>query len=51
VVGLFTPQSHGPIVYPIAGIMRSTNPEGEGFRRFLIARGHKIFLAYGFGPR
>ncbi|EGD59514.1 molybdenum ABC transporter, periplasmic molybdate-binding protein [Novosphingobium nitrogenifigens DSM 19370] len=52
VVGLFPPQSHGPIVYPIVGIAGSTNPEGEGFRRFLLSReGHKIFLAYGFGPR
>lgn len=52
VVGLFPPASHPAITYPIAALRRSTNPEAEGFRRFLISpEGRAIFARHGFGTR
>lgn len=52
VVGVFPPRSHVPVSYPVARIARSTNPEGEGFRRFILGGEAKaIFRRYGFGTR
>ena len=49
VAGVFPADSHPPIVYPIARLAGSTNPEGEGFRRFLLSpRGRAIFARFGF---
>jgi molybdate transport system substrate-binding protein len=31
VVGIFPANSHKPIVYPLAGLATSTNPDAEGF--------------------
>ncbi len=50
VAGLFPRASHPPILYPVARLARSTNPEAEGFRRFLLSgRGRAIFARFGFG--
>jgi molybdate transport system substrate-binding protein len=50
VAGVFPSTSHPPILYPIARLARSTNPEAEGFRRFLLSpRGRAIFARFGFG--
>jgi molybdate transport system substrate-binding protein len=50
VVALFPASSHGPIVYPVAVLATSTNPDAEGFRRFLLSgQGQAIFRGYGFG--
>ncbi len=44
IAGVFPASSHPPVTYPIARLARSTNPEGERFRRFLIsAPGKAIF--------
>ncbi len=52
VVAMFPAASHPPIVYPIARLKASRNPEGEAFRRFLISgAGKAIFVRYGFTPR
>lgn len=52
VVGIFPANSHKPIVYPLARLATSTNPDAEGFRRFLAsAQGKAIFRAYGFGTK
>ncbi|MDB5680367.1 MAG: molybdate transporter substrate-binding protein [Sphingomonas bacterium] len=49
VAGVFPAASHSPIVYPIARLAGSTNPDAEGFRRFLLSpRGHAIFARFGF---
>lgn len=49
VVGTFPAASHPPIRYPIARLARSTNPEAEGFRRFLLStRGKAVFARFGF---
>lgn len=49
VAGLFPASSHPPITYPLARLRASTNPEAEGFRRFLVSRaGKAIFARYGF---
>lgn len=41
--------SHPPIVYPVARLAASRNPEGEAFRRFLLSReGQAIFRRFGF---
>ncbi len=49
VAGIFPRASHPPIVYPLARLAGSTNPEGEGFRRFLLsARGRAVFARFGF---
>ncbi|WP_296612264.1 molybdate ABC transporter substrate-binding protein [Sphingomonas sp.] len=50
VAGVFPPTSHPPILYPVARLARSTNPDAEGFRRFLLSpRGRAIFARFGFG--
>lgn len=50
VVGVFPATSHPTITYPIAVLRRSTNPEAEPFRRFLLSPpGRAIFRRYGFG--
>ncbi len=52
VAGVFPAASRPPIVYPLARLKASTNPEAEGFRRFLVSRvGKAIFLRYGFTAR
>jgi len=52
VVGVFLPNSHPPITYPIALLTTAASPEAEGFRRFLIsAPGKAIFRRYGFLAR
>jgi molybdate transport system substrate-binding protein len=49
-IALFPDGLHTPITYPIALLTRSTAPEAEGFRRFLLSgEGRAIFAAYGFG--
>ena len=49
VAGVFPANSHPPIVYPIARLAGSANPEAEGFRRFLLSpRGRAIFARFGF---
>lgn len=52
VVGVFPANSHPLISYPLATLRRSTNPDSEAFRRFLISRpGKAIFARHGFVPR
>jgi molybdate transport system substrate-binding protein len=52
VVGMFPANSHPPIVYPLARLKTATNPDGEGFRRFLLSReGRAIFVGFGFTAR
>ena len=52
IAGVFPARSHPPITYPVARLVASKNPEGEGFRRFLVSRaGKAIFAGYGFTPR
>jgi len=52
IVGLFPARYHAPIVYPLATIATSTNPDAEGFRRFLLGgEARAIFVAYGFGAK
>ncbi|WP_414714238.1 molybdate ABC transporter substrate-binding protein [Sphingomonas sp.] len=53
VAGVFPAASHPPIVYPVARLTRSTNPQAEGFRRFLLSSaGRAVFARFGFtAPR
>jgi molybdate transport system substrate-binding protein len=52
VVGTFPAASHPPIRYPIARLARSTNPEAEAFRHFLLSpKGKAIFTRFGFTTR
>lgn len=52
VVGMFPAASHPPITYPLARLKRSTNPQAEGFRRFLLSgEGKAIFRRFGFSTR
>jgi len=52
VAGMFPAASHPPITYPLARLKASTNPEGEGFRRFLLSgEGKAIFRRYAFATR
>lgn len=52
VIGIFPEKTHVPITYPVARLKSSTNPQAEGFRRFLTSRaGKAIFARYGFYPR
>ena len=52
VIGIFPPNSHAPISYPIALLAASENPEGERFRQFLISNeGKAIFRRFGFGTQ
>ncbi len=49
VVGVFPPGSYPAIHYPVARLKASSNPQAEGFRRFLVSReGQAIFVRYGF---
>ena len=49
IAGVFPATSHPPIVYPVARLAGSTNPDAEGFRRFLLSpRGRVIFARFGF---
>lgn len=52
IAGVFPERSHPAITYPLARLTASTNPDTEGFRRFLISHtGKAIFARYGFSPR
>ncbi|GEN99021.1 molybdate ABC transporter substrate-binding protein [Novosphingobium sediminis] len=52
VAGWIPAATHSPIVYPLARLAASANPEAEAFRRYLIsAEGKGIFRRYGFGTR
>ena len=52
IVGVFPAKSHPAIVYPLARLTASANPDAEGFRRFLLSpRGKAIFARYGFTSR
>ncbi|MBT2185888.1 molybdate ABC transporter substrate-binding protein [Sphingobium nicotianae] len=52
IVGTFPTDSHPPITYPIATLRTATNPDTEGFRRFLLSReGKVIFARRGFAVR
>lgn len=52
VVGVFPPQSHAPITYPLARLAAASHPDAEGFRRFLLsAEAHAIFRRFGFIAR
>jgi molybdate transport system substrate-binding protein len=49
VAGVFPRTSHPPILYPVARLARSSNPDAERFRRFLLsAQGRAIFARFGF---
>ncbi|MGQ5702182.1 molybdate ABC transporter substrate-binding protein [Sandaracinobacteroides sp. A072] len=51
-VGVFPASAHPAITYPIAALRRSTNPDAEAFRRFLVSReGRAIFARHGFAAR
>jgi len=45
VVGVFPPNSHAPIVYPLARLARSRNPSAEPFRRYLLSSAGQAILA------
>lgn len=52
VAGWIPANAHWPIVYPVARVTASSNPEAESFRRYLVsAEGKGIFRRYGFGTR
>ena len=52
IAGVFPEATHPPITYPVARLATSTNPDAEGFRRFLTSRaGKSIFARYGFTPQ
>ena len=52
VVGVFPPNSHAPIVYPLARLARSRNPSAESFRRYLLSSaGQAILVRRGFLTR
>ena len=52
VVGMFPAASHPPIIYPVALLKRSGNPEAAAFRRFLLSEtGRSIFARHGFVTR
>lgn len=52
VAGWIPENTHMTIVYPVARLAASANPEAEAFRRYLIsAEGKVIFRRYGFGTR
>ena len=52
VVAVFPPRTHPPIVYPVARLRASTNPQGEAFRRFLLSPpARAIFARAGFVVR
>ena len=48
VAGLFPPDSHPPIRYPVARL-KAGSAEAEGFRRWLLSgQGRAVFWRYGF---
>lgn len=52
IIGTFPANSHPEITYPIAILKASTNPDADGFRRFLLSRdGKAIFTRRGFTTR
>lgn len=52
VVGAFPANSHAPITYPLALLSRSSHPDAEAFRRFLLSpQGRAIFARRGFSLR
>jgi molybdate transport system substrate-binding protein len=52
IAGVFPENTHPPITYPLARLKVSTNPEAEGFRKFLASQeGKAIFVRYGFSAR
>ncbi len=52
VVGAIPPETHWPIIYPLARLSTSTHPEADAFRRFLMSGEAKaIFRRYGFAAR
>ena len=52
VAGWIPAAVHKPITYPLARLAAATNPEAEGFRRFLLSpEGKGILRRYGFGAR
>lgn len=52
IAGWIPAEAHAPILYPLARLAGSTNPEAEGFRRYLLSEeGKSIFRRYGFGTR
>lgn len=52
IAGVFPATSHPPITYPLSILARSTHPDADGFRRFLLsARGKAVFRRYGFGVK
>ena len=52
VAGWIPASAHKPITYPLARLAAATNPDAEGFRRYLLsAEGKAIFVRYGFGAR
>ncbi len=52
VAGWIPASAHQPITYPVARLAASTNPDAEGFRRFLVsAEGKAVFVRFGFGTR
>jgi molybdate transport system substrate-binding protein len=52
IAGVFPANTHPPITYPVARLLASRNPEGEGFRRFLVSgAGKAIFVRYGFSAK
>ncbi|WP_157220074.1 molybdate ABC transporter substrate-binding protein [Flavisphingomonas formosensis] len=49
IVGVFPPDSHPKITYPIATLIGATSADADGFRRFLVSStGRAIFARYGF---
>jgi len=49
VIGRFPSDTHDPIVYPIAMLKASTDPEAESFRSFLLSEsGMAVFRRFGF---
>ena len=49
VAGVFPAASHPAIRYPLARLVSSTNPEAEGFRRFLLSPPARAsFARFGF---
>jgi molybdate transport system substrate-binding protein len=52
IVATFPADTHAPIAYPLATLATSTDPDTEGFRRFLLSpEGKAIFRRFGFGTR
>ncbi len=52
VAGWIPAEAHAPIIYPLARLAASTNPDAEGFRRYLLSgEGKALLRRYGFGTR